>query len=170
MRPWVLELPVDRGIYRIDLRSRTYEYIGRNPAWQESPASQNARNKRQLHGLRRVFRDGSTKVFADPAWPYSEDHPCPTCYSWIPRDSPCDHSKYECPACGRRQCLLHWRYPMRTETEARHFLKAAESATGKPCFVRAVHQQRRDRAATVWKIFTSEADYQAYQRTGRHSR
>lgn len=170
MRPWVLELPVDRGLYRIDLRAKTYQYVARNPAWQELPAGQNARNKRQLHGLRRVFRDGTTKVFTDPAWPCTEDHPCPVCYSWIPRDSPCDHRKYECPECGRRQCLLHWRYPMRTSGEARHFLKAAQSQTGKACFVRAVQRQRRGRSVTVWKIFTSEDDYQAYQRTGRHRR
>ncbi len=55
VRPWVLELPVDRGLYRIDLRARTYQYVARNPAWQELPAGQNARNKRQFHGLRRVY-------------------------------------------------------------------------------------------------------------------
>lgn len=52
----MLELPVDRGLYRIDLRAGTYEYLGRNPAWRELPAAQNARNKRRLHGLRRVFQ------------------------------------------------------------------------------------------------------------------
>lgn len=40
MRRWVLELPVDRGVYRVDLRSRTYEYVGTNP--NRLPAKENA--------------------------------------------------------------------------------------------------------------------------------
>lgn len=76
--------------------------------------------------------------------------------------------KYQCPACERRQCLLHWRYPIRTPREADHFLKAAEAQSGKACFVRAVEKRRRDQVVTVWEIFTSEEDYQAYQQTGRH--
>lgn len=168
MRKWSLELPVDRGVYRIDLRSKTYRYVGRNQV--PLPVEENARNKRQLHGLRRVRRDGTTTVFIDPSWPYSETDPCPTYHSWVPRDSPCDHDKYECPTCGRRQCLLHWAYPMRTRREAIHFLKAAETVTGKPWFVRAVDKQRRERKATVWKIFTSEYDFESYRDTGQHAR
>ncbi|HSL24777.1 MAG TPA: hypothetical protein VLA54_00745 [Acidimicrobiia bacterium] len=68
MRPWTIELIVDRGIYRVDLRRRTYEYLGSNPMWREPSPEQNDRNKRQLHGLARLFRDGSTKVFIDRTW------------------------------------------------------------------------------------------------------
>ena len=100
-------------------------------------------------------------------WPYDEGNRCPTCYSWIPKNSPCDHEKYVCPTCGRAQCLLHWPYPMKTEREALHFLKSAEARTGKECFVRAI----QDSAGNVkWKIFTSEADYDSYVATGKHKR
>lgn len=170
MRPWVIELEVDRGIYRIDLRRHTYRFVRRNPAWDRVPPERNARNKRQLHGLTRVFRDGTTKVFLDRTWPYDEEHPCPTCHSWVPRDSPCDHEKYECPTCGRRQCLRHWPYPMRSRREAVHFLKSAQLATGKECFIRPIERSRGRGPAVVWKIFTSEDDYESYVATGRHRR
>lgn len=170
MRWWVRELPVDRAIYRVDLRHRTYEYVGSNPRWRESSAEQNARNKRQLHGLVRVRRDGSRERFVDPTWPYSERHPCPTCGSWVARDSPCDHPGFECPTCGRRQCLAHRRYPMKTRREALHFLAAARAQTGKACFVRSVDTARGDRVDTVWKVFTSEDGYRSYLDTGSHRR
>lgn len=100
-------------------------------------------------------------------WPYTETSPCPECYSWIPKDSPCDHEKFACRTCGRKQCLRHWPYPMKSRTEAMHFLKSAEVVTGKRCFVRKVV----NRAGRVkWKIFTSEEDYQSYIQTGKHRR
>lgn len=168
VRPWVFELKIDRGIYRADLRNKTYQYVGPNPDWRQLAGSTNARNKRQLHGLTRSLCDGSRRVFAGATWPYTEDRPCPTCYSWVPRDSPCDHDKYECPTCGRRQCLLHWRYPMRSQREAVHFLKSAQVLTGKACFVRPGQTHRGRRESRVWKIFTTEEDYQSYIGTGRH--
>ncbi|HEX6299557.1 MAG TPA: hypothetical protein VF148_03740 [Acidimicrobiia bacterium] len=160
---------VDRGVYRVDLRRRTYAYVRPNPDWRGLPADENARNKRQLHGLSGL-RDGRTRVFIDPSWRYSEEHPCPTCYGWVPRDSPCDHDKYQCPECGRRQCVLHWRYPMRTRREAVHILKSAQMATGKDCFIRPVERLRHDQVVTVWKIFTTEEDYRSYLATGHHRR
>lgn len=169
-RPWTITLAVDRALYRADLSSRTYTYVGPNPAWNALSATDNARNKRQLHGLKRVFRDGTTRTFIDKTWPYNKHQPCPACYSWVPRDSPCDHEKHECPTCGRRQCLRHWRYPMKTRKEAQHFLRSAEIITGKACFIRPVEKQLRNRKATVWKIFTSEEDYRIYRRTGKHAR
>lgn len=100
-------------------------------------------------------------------WKYSKDSPCPQCYSWIPKDSPCNHEKYECPTCGRKQCMKHWPYPMKSETEAIHFLKSAEMITGKKCFVRkVVNKSGREK----WKIFTSEADYLSYIQTHKHKR
>jgi hypothetical protein len=72
--------------YRVDVRTMTYRYIGPNP--ESLTAEENAHFKRQLHGLRRVRRDETTKVFVDQTWPYTESNPCPTCHSWVPRDSP----------------------------------------------------------------------------------
>lgn len=100
-------------------------------------------------------------------WRFTRENPCPTCYSWIPRDSPCDHEKYVCPTCGRKQCLRHWPYPMKSETEAIHFLKSAEVVTGRRCFVRKV---ANNAGKDKWKIFTSEEDYQSYLESKRHKR
>lgn len=99
-------------------------------------------------------------------WPYIKDNPCPTCYSWIPKNSPCNHKKYTCPTCGREQCVLHWPYPMKTEKEAIHFLKSAEMKTNKKCFVRHINIGKFEK----WKIFTSEDDYQSYIKTRQHKR
>lgn len=169
-RTWKITLAVDRALYRADLRSRTYRYIERNPDWNGVLPTDNARNKRQLHGLKRILRDGTTRTFIDKTWPYSEHQPCATCYSWVPRDSPCDHEKYECPKCGRRQCVRHWRYPMKSRREAQHFLRSAQVVTGKACFIRPVKKQLRSKTATVWKIFTSEEDFRLYRRTSKHAR
>jgi hypothetical protein len=103
--------------------------------------------------------------------PYTEAAPCPTRGSWIPRDSPCDHEPYECSTCGRRQCLRHWNDPLRTRTEALHFLKGAQIQAGQDCFVQEVPPKRtNERALARWKIFTSEADCQHYMRVGKHQR
>ena len=100
-------------------------------------------------------------------WPYNEHNPCPTCYSWIPKDSSCTHEKYVCPTCGRAQCKLHWPYPMKSKREAIHFLKWAEIKNGKRCFVRGIENSA---GKTKWKIFTSEEDYESYKTTGKHKR
>lgn len=145
----VLELAVDRGLYRVDLRSKTYRYVGRNPKRETLTPIENACNKQQLHGLRRVLRDGTTKVFVDPTWPFTEENTCSKCFCWVPRDAPCDHDKYQCPVCSRRRCVLHWRYPMKTQREALQFLKSAQVQTGKECFVHSVKKQRANAAATA---------------------
>ncbi len=99
-------------------------------------------------------------------WKYTKKQPCPTCYSWIPKNSPCNHKKYVCPTCGREQCILHWPYPMKSETEAIHFLKSAEEKTNKKCFVRQVKIGKFEK----WKIFTSEEDYESYIKMKKHKR
>jgi hypothetical protein len=97
---------------------------------------------------------------------FTKIHPCPTCYGWLDIESICKHEKYTCPTCGRKQCLLHWPYPMKTREEAIHFLKSAEVRTGKMCFVRKVKRM----SYVKWKIFTSEQDYLSYTHKGKHRR
>jgi hypothetical protein len=80
--------------------------------------------------------------------------------------SSCTHEKYVCPECGRKQCLLHCSYPMKTMEEAVHFLKSAELKTGKKCFVRYLKICKFEK----WKIFTSEEDYKSYVKTRTHKR
>ena len=98
---------------------------------------------------------------------FTHKNPCPTSYGWDwAMESTCNHKKYICPTCGRKQCLLNWPYPMTTEVEAIHFLKSAELRTGKKCFVRHIKIGKFDK----WKIFTSEADYESYLKTRKHRR
>jgi hypothetical protein len=56
------------------------------------------------------------------------------------------------------------------QREAVHFLKSAQVQTGGESFVRPVEKQRANRTNTVWKVFTSEQDYQSYLTTGKHRR
>jgi len=101
-------------------------------------------------------------------WRFTRENPCPDCYGWsLEEESVCSHEKYECSICGRKQCVLHWPYPMKTEQEAIHFLKSAEARTGKRCFVRRVTFAP---GIEKWKIFTSEDDYQSYMKTRKHKR
>jgi hypothetical protein len=100
-------------------------------------------------------------------WKYNWKNPCKTCYGWNPDiSSSCTHDKFICPECGRKQCLLHWPYPMKTEEEGIHFLKSAEVKTGKKCFVRRIKIGKFEK----WKIFTSEEDYNSHLKQIKHIR
>ncbi len=59
---------------------------------------------------------------------------------------------------------------MKTQREAVHFLKSAQVQTEGESFARPVVKQRANRTNTVWKVFTSEQDYQSYLTTGKHRR
>ena len=56
-------LNVDRAIYEVDRKTRTYRYHSRNLEWKELSPEQNQKNKKSLKGYRRIFPDGRTKVF-----------------------------------------------------------------------------------------------------------
>ena len=100
-------------------------------------------------------------------WKYSRKNPCKTCYGWNEKiSSSCKHEKYICQECNRKQCLLHWPYPMKTEEEALHFLKSAELKTGKKCFVKPVKFGKFEK----WKIFTNKEDYHYYLKNRKHKR
>jgi hypothetical protein len=100
-------------------------------------------------------------------WKFTKEKPCKTCYGWNREiSSSCLHEKYVCPECGRKQCLLHWPYPMKTEEEAIYFVKSAEVKTGKKCFVRNIKIGKFEK----WKIFTNEEDYRSYVNTRKHKR
>ena len=100
-------------------------------------------------------------------WKYVKSQPCKTCYGWDTNfSSICTHKKFVCPECGRKQCLLHWPYPMKTEEEAVHFLKSAELKTGKKCFIKHVMIGKFEK----WKIFTSKDDYSNYLKNRKHKR
>ncbi|MDG7002174.1 MAG: hypothetical protein JRN15_24000, partial [Nitrososphaerota archaeon] len=144
---------------------------GRNPGWRDLGEQENKENKRRLDGCVRKFPNGKRRLFRYGKkavdWQYTRSSPCKTCYGWDPWfSSECAHEKYVCPDCGRKQCLLHWPYPMQTEVEAIHFLKSAELRTGKKCFFRHVKIGKFEK----WKIFVSELDYESYVTTRKHKR
>ncbi len=175
-------LKIDRALYEVDDKTKTYHYYGRNPKWQELNPAENEKNKKLIDGYTRIFPDGRQKVFhykenkegcfcktgkiKAEKQKFTEENLFPECYGWNEWFSTCNHKSYNCCTCGRKQCLLHWPYPMKTESEAIHFLKGAEVTTGKKCFVRHVKIGKFEK----WKIFTSEEDYKIYIETRKHKR
>jgi hypothetical protein len=172
-------LKIDRALYEVDEKNKTYKYYGRNPNWKQLDPAENEENKKSIDGYTRIFPDGSQKVFhykgnrcckidriKAEKQKFTKENPCPDCYGWGEWFSTCNHKSYICTTCGRKQCLLHWPYPMKTKSEAIHFLKGAEVSTGKKCFVRHVKLGKFEK----WKIFASEEDYQSYLKTRKHKR
>jgi hypothetical protein len=173
-------LRIDKALYEVDDKRRIYKYYGRNPDWKSLSKEENKSNKKRIDGYTRIFPNGKQKVFHYKEGEkscccrvdkvkmekFTKEKPCPECYGWGEWFSTCSHKSYVCGTCGRKQCLLHWPYPMKTESEAIHFLKGAEVSTGKKCFIRHVKLGKFEK----WKIFTSEEDYQSYLKTRKHKR
>lgn len=57
------ELKIDRAIYLVDERAKTYRFLKRNPDWQKLNAEENEKNKKSISGYTRIFRNGDTKTF-----------------------------------------------------------------------------------------------------------
>jgi len=57
------ELKIDRAVYLVDDVTRTYHFLRRNPDWDKLDPAENDRNKRQIDGYTRIFRDGRRKTF-----------------------------------------------------------------------------------------------------------
>ncbi|HET7039289.1 MAG TPA: hypothetical protein VFH97_05335 [Gemmatimonadales bacterium] len=57
------ELAIDRAVYLVDDRSRTYRFLRRNRAWRLLDRATSERNKRHIDGYTRVFRDGTTRTY-----------------------------------------------------------------------------------------------------------
>ena len=57
------ELRIDRAIYLVDDENRTYRFMRRNPDWENLSSEENERNKREIDGYTRTFRDGRTKIY-----------------------------------------------------------------------------------------------------------
>ncbi|MGA9387356.1 MAG: hypothetical protein WBV70_00855 [Candidatus Bathyarchaeia archaeon] len=58
-------------------------------------------------------------------------------------------------------------YPMQSEDEATHLLKAAEVCIGMKCFMRKANVPT---AGKKWRIFTSEEYYESYVEFKKHKR
>ena len=56
-------LKIDRALYEIDDKTKTYRYYGRNSEWKNINKEENQRNKKHIDGYTRIFPDGRTKVF-----------------------------------------------------------------------------------------------------------
>lgn len=57
------ELKIDRAIYLVEDEARIYRFLRRNPDWENLDPAENDRNKRQIDGYTRVFRDRRRKTF-----------------------------------------------------------------------------------------------------------
>jgi len=57
------QLKIDRAVYLVDDRSRTYRFLRRNPEWQDLDPAESEANKRHIDGYTRIFRDGRSKTF-----------------------------------------------------------------------------------------------------------
>jgi hypothetical protein len=60
------QLKIDRAIYLVDDRRRTYCFLRGNPAWEKLDPRENERNKACLAGYKRIFRNGKTKMYRGP--------------------------------------------------------------------------------------------------------
>jgi hypothetical protein len=56
-------LKIDRALYEVDDKTRTYRFLGRNLDWKNLSEDENERNKKHIDGYTRTFRDGSKMVF-----------------------------------------------------------------------------------------------------------
>lgn len=57
------EVNIDRAIYIVDDRAKTYRFLRRNPDFAELDAVENRRNKASIDGYARRFRNGRSKIF-----------------------------------------------------------------------------------------------------------
>ncbi len=62
-------LYIDRAVYRVDDRMKTYQYLHRNPEWERLSRKRNEANKKAIDGYTRVFRDGRTRTYKRPEHP-----------------------------------------------------------------------------------------------------
>ena len=56
-------LKIDRALYKVDDRTKTYRYYGRNRNRENLSKEENQRNKKYIDGYTRIFPDGRKKVF-----------------------------------------------------------------------------------------------------------
>ena len=56
-------LKIDRALYEVDDKTKTYRFLGRNLNWKNLSEDENERNKKHIDGYTRTFRDGTMKVF-----------------------------------------------------------------------------------------------------------
>jgi len=57
------KLKIDKAIYLLDNNSKTYSFYRRNLKWRKLNPSENKRNKKQINGYSRIFRNKKTKIF-----------------------------------------------------------------------------------------------------------
>lgn len=56
-------LKIDRALYEVDDKTKTYWYSGRNHDWEKLSEEENKRNKKHIDGYTRIFSDRRKKVF-----------------------------------------------------------------------------------------------------------
>mgnify|MGYP000876431481 CR=1 FL=1 len=56
-------LKIDRALYEVDRKTKTYRYFDRNADWQKLSTRENERNKISIDGYTRIFPDGRRRKF-----------------------------------------------------------------------------------------------------------
>ena len=57
------EAKIDRAVYLIDDKTKTYRFLRRNPDWKKLDSQVNEANKQSIDGYARIFRNGKTRKF-----------------------------------------------------------------------------------------------------------
>lgn len=57
------ELKIDRAVYLVDDKTKTYRYLRRNPGWRSLSPEENEADKKAIHGHTRILRGGLTKTY-----------------------------------------------------------------------------------------------------------
>ncbi len=56
-------LKIDRALYEVDDKAKTYRYYGRNLDWKNLSKEENKGDKKHIDGYTRIFPNGRKKVF-----------------------------------------------------------------------------------------------------------
>jgi len=56
-------LKIDRALYEVDDKTKTYRYYGRNPECENLSKEESQKNKKHIDGYTRIFPDSRKKVF-----------------------------------------------------------------------------------------------------------
>jgi hypothetical protein len=57
------KIKIDRAVYLVDTKTRTYKYLSKNPNWKNLTKQENIRNKRSILGFTRILKNRRRKIY-----------------------------------------------------------------------------------------------------------
>jgi len=63
------ELKIERAIYLVDDKTKTYKFLTLNPDWKKLDPQENEANKHYIDGYTRIFGNGKTRKFVRSEYP-----------------------------------------------------------------------------------------------------